>query len=257
MNKSHLYLFTKLILLLCLGTTASAFGDWPTNPGQWVIAEKTQAYERVMLAGGTTELKPMLKKEGEVKGKDSLSPGKTLPVKPERKMEKKKPVIPEKPKTGRYKSYFKIVGIQPPSGTSPTVIHGAKVGESLNQTNSVRIIYQYYCGYDRGCGISQSALIPDGGGGVPNYYGTKSSVKKGKGFTFNRFTIRCTSKDQPDTPVSIIYYTLSEYKPPFIPNIGGGIQVDEGFLDVNYIFTCKTSKERKKKASQIGGKTSP
>ncbi len=144
---------------------------------------------------------------------------------------------------------IKLVGIQPASvrgrGASPTVIHGAKQGEPLNDFNSIKITYQYDCNtHHSDCKIGQDVW-------VSHHDGTESKVAKGKGFTTTRFTIRCINKDQPDTFVKKIEYYIALY-------CGlAWCKVSYDVYPVNYIFTCTTSKEKKKKASQIRVKPSP
>ena len=63
MNRLHLYLYGMLIAVLCFSTTAYAVEDRMTDKGSRIAPSVIDIHKGVMLAGGATELSPMLKKK--------------------------------------------------------------------------------------------------------------------------------------------------------------------------------------------------
>jgi len=169
---------------------------------------------------------------------------------------------PPPPKTN---DYLYVSVIKPPSvqgrGASPTVIHGAKQGEPLNQSNSIKISYRYNCTYPK-CNIRQVEIaLLSNGQTVSLLEQTDSVVEQGDGWADNRLTVRCLSNKQPDTLIKGIRYHLFTTSGLGLVTGGGSgwlpIASDKagGVHQVNYLFTCKDT--RKKKASQLESNSAP
>jgi len=129
-----------------------------------------------------------------------------------------------------------IINIKPSSlagwGATATVIHGAKEGEPLNDSNSIKITYHYQLSsYPEGR-IPQWALLANKDV-APNNFWTWSSAKKGDGTAVNRLTIRCLNNDQPDVQIKWIHYMMTGKS-----NNKTKVLIEK-YQPVNYIFTCK------------------
>ncbi len=131
-----------------------------------------------------------------------------------------------------------ITDIKPSSSTrrkgAAIIIHGPKQGEPLNDSNSIKITYDYQL-YSHPYGeIRQWALGPGGKVASGNYWTWSPIHKKGNGTAANRLTIRCLGNNQADTHISKINYKL------FYKGTDNKLKtLIEKVRPVNYIFTCK------------------